>query len=109
MIDKGATGDVADDFYHLYEKDIIMMKDLGIKHFRFSISWGRILPLGTVEGGISWEGVDFYNRMIDFCLENDVEPVVTIFHWDLPQALNTPEIPAWYTEDLALYFRDYAE
>jgi len=72
MIDKGATGEVADDFYHLYEKDIKMMVSLGIKHFRFSMSWSRILPLGTLEGGINWEGIDFYNRVIDQCLINGI-------------------------------------
>ena len=98
------TGDVSDDHYHLWKEDIKLMKSLGLKAYRFSISWSRILPNGTANyggytaadalaanstniKGINYEGIRFYNDIIDTLLENDIEPFITLYHWDLPQTL----------------------
>ena len=79
------NGDVASDHYHRYEEDIRMMKEGGQNSYRFSIAWPRIIK--NAEGEVNQEGVDFYNRVIDTCLKYDIEPFVTIFHWDLPDYL----------------------
>jgi len=84
-IKKGHKPQVACDFYHRYAEDIGLVKVLGFKVFRFSIAWTRILPTGT--GEINQEGIRFYHNVIDECLENDIIPYVTLYHWDLPQAL----------------------
>jgi len=80
----GDTGEVADDFYHRYVEDIALMKSLKLNYFRLSIAWPRILPLGTLAGGINQKGIDFYNNVIDELLANDIEPLITLYHWDLP-------------------------
>jgi beta-glucosidase len=79
------NGDIACDFYNRYADDIALMYKLHISHYRFSISWSRIIPHGT--GPINHKGIDFYNRVIDFCLELGITPWITIYHWDLPEAL----------------------
>lgn len=81
----GATGDVSCDFYHHYREDIDMMAAGSQNTFRFSISWARILPEGR--GAVNQKGIDFYNRVIDYCLEKGLEPNVTLFHYDLPNAI----------------------
>jgi beta-glucosidase len=100
----GETGDVADDFYHLYRSDIQLMKDLGLKTFRFSVAWTRIFPNGT--GAPNQAGVDFYNRLIDALLAAGIQPYCTLFHWDLPQALQ--DTGGWENRDTAKAFADYA-
>ena len=100
----GDTGDVADDFYHLFPKDIALMKDLGVKTFRFSVAWSRIFPEGT--GKPNQEGVDFYKRLTDALLAAGIEPYCTLFHWDLPQALQ--DRGGWENRDVAKAFADYA-
>ncbi|MES2458404.1 MAG: GH1 family beta-glucosidase [Bacteroidota bacterium] len=84
-IRKGHHPQVACDFYHSYKEDILLVKTLGFRIFRFSISWPRILPLGT--GKINKEGVSFYHRLIEECLLQGLVPYVTLYHWDLPDAL----------------------
>ncbi|PWS27294.1 beta-glucosidase [Pedobacter yonginense] len=84
-IKKGSTLHVACDFYHKYKEDIALVKLLGFKVFRFSIAWSRILPNGT--GEINPQGLRFYHEVIDECLKNDIIPYITLYHWDLPQAL----------------------
>jgi beta-glucosidase len=90
------------DFYHRYEADIDLIKQLNIPNFRFSISWARILPGGT--GAINQAGIDFYNRVIDYCLKRGIEPWITLYHWDLPNALELQggwtnrEVIGWFTE-----------
>lgn len=81
----GATGDVSCDFYHRYKEDIDLVAEEGQNTFRFSISWARIMPEGR--GEVNQGGIDFYNRVLDYCLEKGVEPNVTLFHYDLPQAI----------------------
>ena len=84
-IKTGENADVGCDFYHRYEADLELLKSLNFKVFRFSISWPRLLPQGT--GKPNQAGIDFYNRVIDKCLELGLEPWPTLYHWDLPQAL----------------------
>ena len=81
----GSTGQVACDSYHKYREDVQLLKDMGLNSYRFSISWSRILPEGT--GRINPEGVEYYRDLINLLLASDITPVVTIYHWDLPQAL----------------------
>ncbi len=97
------NGNQAGHFYHRYIQDIILMEFLGIRHFRFSLSWPRLLPNGT--GKSSDKGIEFYNRLIDFCLECGIEPWVTLYHWDLPQALE--EKGGWTSRDITGWFEDY--
>ena len=103
-IKNGETGDVACDFYHRYAADIAIMKELDLNAARFSISWSRVMPEG--KGRINQKGIDFYNRVVDELLRNGIQPWVTLFHWDLPQALE--DLGGWPNRDLAYYFRDYA-
>ncbi|CAL9041025.1 furostanol glycoside 26-O-beta-glucosidase-like [Musa acuminata AAA Group] len=81
------NGDVATDSYRRYKDDIEIMKNMGMDSYRFSISWSRILPKGTIEGGINQEGIKYYNDLINELLKNGIKPYVTLFHWDVPQAL----------------------
>lgn len=94
---------IACDFYNRYEEDIILMKSLGIKNYRFSISWPRIQPNGR--GEINLKGIDFYNQVINCCLKHEVTPWVTIYHWDLPQALE--DIGGWTNREIVNLFTDY--
>ncbi len=100
----GDTGDVADDFYHLYKDDIALMKDMGLKTFRFSIAWSRVFPNGT--GTPNPKGLDFYHRMVDALLAAGIAPYCTMFHWDLPQALE--DKGGWQNRQTAVDFADYA-
>jgi beta-glucosidase len=100
----GSTGDVACDHYHLWREDIALMKELGVKAYRFSIAWTRIIPQGA--GPVNPEGLDFYDRLVDGLLEAGIKPFVTLYHWDLPQALQ--DIGGWANRDVAYYFADYA-
>jgi beta-glucosidase len=100
----GDTGDVADDFYHLYPGDISLMKEIGLKTFRFSVAWTRIFPRGT--GQPNQPGIDFYNRLVDALLAAGIQPYCTLFHWDLPQALQ--DHGGWESRDTANAFADYA-
>jgi beta-glucosidase len=100
----GDTGDIADDYYHRYPQDIQLMKELGLKTCRFSVSWTRIFPTGT--GAPNQQGLDFYNRMIDALLEAGIQPFCTLYHWDLPQPLQ--DRGGWENKDTAKAFADYA-
>ncbi|XP_044489176.1 beta-glucosidase 12-like [Mangifera indica] len=103
-----SNGDVADDFYHLYKEDVKIMKEMNTDAFRFSISWSRILPRGKISGGVSKEGINFYNNLIDELLSNGLQPFVTIFYWDLPQALED-EYGGFLSPQIVDDFRDFAE
>ena len=81
----GENGDIACDHYHRYKEDAELMKALSIKNYRCSLAWPRIFPLGS--GSVNQKGLDFYDRLFDSCFENNITPWVTLFHWDLPQAL----------------------
>ena len=104
-IKNGHNGDVSCDFYHNYLDDIAILKSLNMKVFRFSASWSRVLPNGT--GAVNQKGIDFYHKVIDACLENGIEPWMTIYHWDLPQALQ--DKGGWVNRDVIQWFSEYAE
>jgi beta-glucosidase len=99
------TGDVSADHYHRYKEDVQLMKWLGIKAYRFSISWPRVLPKGR--GQVNAKGMDFYSRLVDELLANGIEPWITLYHWDLPQALQD-DYNGWLSRDTANYFGEYA-
>src|SRR5882724_2955214 len=99
---QGDTGDVADDSYHLYKDDVQLLKNLGVKGYRMSIAWSRIFPNGT--GQPNDKGLDYYDRVVDELLKNGITPYVTLFHWDLPQALPG----GWQSRDTSKAFADYA-
>jgi len=101
----GDTGDVACDHYHRLEADIQLMVDMGLKHYRFSISWPRIQPTG--QGEANPEGIAFYNKLIDGLLEKGITPWVTLYHWDMPAALQM-EHDGWLGERMPDFFAEYA-
>lgn len=96
---------LACDFYNQYQNDIDLIKSLNIPNFRFSISWTRILPNGT--GEINQPGIDYYNRIINYCLANQIEPWVTIYHWDLPQALEIKG--GWTNRNIIDWFNEFVK
>ena len=93
------------DFYHRFQQDIDLMRYMHIKNFRLSLAWSRILPEGR--GTVNWKGVDFYNRLFDYCLSVGISPWVTLYHWDLPQALELKG--GWTNRDIIYWFQDYVE
>ena len=99
------TGDIACDHYRLYKEDIQIMKSLGLKAYRFSISWPRIFPSG--KGEINQNGVTFYDNLVNELLSNQIEPVITLYHWDLPLSLQ--KIGGWESRDVVDSFVDYAD
>lgn len=98
----GETGDVACDHYHRWREDVALMKEIGLKSYRFSISWARVLPDGV--GRVNEKGLQFYSDLVDALLEAGIEPLVTLYHWDLPMALYeqggwmNPAAPDWFEE-----------
>jgi len=98
------TGDVANDHYHRYKEDVALMRSIGANAYRFSISWPRIFPQGT--GTPNARGLDFYNRLVDELLKAGIAPFATLYHWDLPQALQ--DKGGWQLRDTAKAFGDYA-
>lgn len=100
----GDTGDVACDHYHRFLEDVLLMKELGLKAYRLSISWSRVIPKGT--GRPNPKGLEFYDRLIDALLAADIVPLVTLYHWDLPQTLE--DKGGWPNRDTAEHFADYA-
>ncbi|MHB1021724.1 MAG: GH1 family beta-glucosidase [Acidobacteriaceae bacterium] len=105
IIKGAATGDVACDQYNLYKQDIALMKTLGLKSYRFSIAWPRIQPTGT--GPVNAKGLDHYKRLTDELLAAGIRPMCTLYHWDLPQALE--DKGGWPNRDTAAHFTEYAQ
>jgi beta-glucosidase len=103
-IERGDVGDVACDHYHRYRGDVALMADLGLTAYRFSIGWPRVLPTGT--GPANAPGLDFYSRLVDALLERQITPFITLYHWDLPQALQ--DRGGWGNRDIAAWFGEYA-
>ncbi len=101
----GDTGDVACDHYRRYAADVALMQSLGMQAYRFSIAWSRILPAG--KGAVNRAGLDFYDRLVDALLAHDIAPLITLYHWDLPAALD--DQGGWLNRDIASWFADYAQ
>ena len=99
----GDTGDIACDHYQRMEDDVALMKRLGLTAYRFSIAWARILPQGR--GAVNEGGLGFYERLVDTLLENGIQPMPTLYHWDLPAALD--DRGGWLNRDIAGWFADY--
>ncbi|CAM8878852.1 unnamed protein product [Rhodiola kirilowii] len=104
----GSNGDVASDFYHRYKEDLKLMRDMGSDAFRFSISWSRLLPGGKLNEGVNQIGIDFYNNLINDILAHGLLPFATIFHWDLPQALEE-EYGGFLSPRIVDDFKDFSE
>ncbi|XP_024142564.2 lactase-phlorizin hydrolase [Oryzias melastigma] len=100
------NGDIACDSYHKIEEDVAILKQLKVTHYRFSISWSRILPDGTMNY-INDAGLNYYHRLVDALLAANVQPHVTLYHWDLPQALQ--DVGGWENDTIVDRFRDYAD
>ena len=100
-----SSADVANDHYHRYKEDVQLIKAMGVKAYRFSIAWPRVFPEGT--GSPNPKGLDFYNRLLDELLANGIEPFATLYHWDLPQALQD-RVGGWMSRDTSKAFADYA-
>ncbi|HRX72053.1 MAG: beta-glucosidase [Candidatus Competibacteraceae bacterium] len=101
----GDTGDVACDHYRRYREDVALMGELGLNAYRFSIAWSRVLPEG--QGRVNPLGLDFYQRLVDALLERGIQPMATLYHWDLPAALDRRG--GWLNPDSAAWFADYAQ
>ncbi len=100
----GDNADVSCDFFHHYKEDIALMKQIGIKAYRLSLSWPRILPDGV--GKVNEAGIAFYNAVFDEMLANGIEPYITLYHWDYPQALQ--DRGGWLNEESIQWFAEYA-
>ncbi len=100
----GSSGDVACDHYHRYGEDVDLLAGLGVGAYRFSVAWPRIQPTGT--GSVNAAGLAFYDRLVDLLLARGIDPVATLFHWDLPQSLQ--DAGGWMNRDTAYRFADYA-
>jgi len=105
IIKNGATGNIAIDHYHRYRDDVKIMKDLGLKAYRFSIAWTRILPAGT--GAVNQKGIDFYQSLINELFAAGIEPIPTLYHWDYPKAL--ADQAGWLNRKSIDWFAEYAE
>jgi beta-glucosidase len=103
-VTNGDTGDIACDHYHRFEEDIALMRQLGLKAYRFSTSWPRVLPTGR--GRVNTKGLDFYDRLVDGLCAANIEPLLTLYHWDLPQALQ--DEGGWENRSTTYAFADYA-
>ena len=100
----GDNGDVACDHYHRYKEDLDLMKWMGVDAYRFSVAWPRVIPNGV--GAVNQAGVDFYDRLIDAALERNIEPWLTMYHWDLPEALQKKG--GWNNREIVSWFEEYA-
>ena len=100
----GDTGDIACDHYHRYKEDLDLMKWMGVDAYRFSVAWSRVLPNGV--GAVNKAGLDFYDRLIDGALERGIQPWLTMYHWDLPQALQ--DRGGWNNGEIVTWFEEYA-
>ena len=101
----GTNGDVAADHYHRFKEDVALMAELGMKSYRFSVSWPRLFPKGR--GEVNEAGVKFYSDLIDELLKYGIEPMLTMYHWDLPQVLQD-EIGGWESREIIDAFEGYA-
>lgn len=105
FIADGSNGDIACDSYHRYMEDIELLKDMKVDFYRFSIAWTRILPNGLTNT-LNQKGIDYYKKVIDALIENKITPMVTLYHWDLPQHLQ--DIGGWVNPKIVDYFTEYS-
>ncbi|XP_048455197.1 lactase/phlorizin hydrolase [Rhincodon typus] len=105
-VEKNQTADIACDSFHKIDYDVYLMRGLQINSYKFSLSWSRIFPTGN-RTKQNQDGIDYYNKLIDSLLESNIQPMVTLYHWDLPQALQ--DIGGWQNEDIIKAFSDYAD
>ena len=99
------TGDIACDHYRRYREDVVLMRELGLNAYRFSVSWSRVLPEGR--GRVNPRGLGFYERLVDALLEYGIQPMLTLYHWDLPATLD--RLGGWLNPASADWFADYAQ
>jgi beta-glucosidase len=104
-VDNGDTGDVACDHYHRWPDDLDLMARLGVASYRFSVAWPRVMPDGR---SVNQEGLDFYRRLVDGLLDRGIAPLMTLYHWDLPQSLDVGDAGGWLSRDLPDRFVDFA-
>ena len=104
-VQNGDTGDPACEHYYRWQEDLDLIASLGLRAYRFSISWPRIQPSGR--GPANQKGLDFYRRLVEGLLERDISPLATLYHWDLPQALE--DEGGWASRDVVERFAEYAE
>ncbi|KAL4178498.1 hypothetical protein AMTRI_Chr13g82600 [Amborella trichopoda] len=107
-IDDRSNGDFSADSYHQYKEDVRMVTEVGLNAYRFSLSWSRILPRGHLKGGVNKEGIKYYNNLINDLVLHGIEPFVTLFHWDVPQALEE-EYGGFLSSKIVDDFRDYSD
>src|SRR5579864_401200 len=105
LVANGDTGDVACDHYRRWAEDVKLMRELGLTAYRFSIAWSRVLPTGT--GRANHAGLAFYERLVDALLAANIQPVPTLYHWDLPAALDARG--GWLNADIANWFAEYTD
>ena len=101
----GENGNIACDHYHHYKEDVALMKEMGLKSYRFSISWPRVLPEGT--GKVNASGISFYKNLVDELIAAGIEPMVTLYHWNLPMALYVQG--GWKNPEMVRWFEEYAD
>jgi len=104
LVANNENGDVACDHYHRYEADVALMRELGLNAYRFSVSWSRVFPDG--KGRVNEKGLDFYRRLVDALRAANIQPLITLFHWDLPAALD--DRGGWLNHNISKWFADYA-
>lgn len=105
LVMDSSTGDIACDSYHKYLEDIALLKDLGVDFYRLSLSWPRILPNG-LSNNINPAGIEYYNKLLDALIANNIQPMITLFHWNLPQYLQ--EVGGWLNPNIVKYFTEFA-